>query len=154
LVSTILIYFLIVAFPHQARANPVPRPDPHPESLEPLVFIVSEACGFIIGVSILIFGAKEEDGRRVARTIMLVIIISYVPAYIIWQTIYNSGILPRSSFLFRTVVFILTPEILGTVLGTVFLKKVLAVKWTWAFLTMGALMLSSFLVGELIYASV
>lgn len=154
LILTICIGIAISLSISRARANTPPRFDPEIEGMiafDPFVFIVAEICGLVAGVSVLILGAKE-DGGTAARIIIFTIIISYLPAYLIWQAISTSRVLSSSSNLvLHAVVITLIPEVLGTVLGTIFIRRTLEVRWKWALLSMGALMLSSFLVGQLLY---
>jgi len=154
LISTIFVGIAIGSSIPEVRANPSPRFDPAVRGMivfDPFVFIVAEICGLVAGISVLTLGAKEEGGSA-TRIIIFAIIISYLPAYLIWQTISISRVLSNpSNFVLQAVVITLIPEVLGTALGTVFIRKTLEVKWKWALLSMGALMLSSFLVGQLLY---
>jgi len=152
LISAICIGIAICSSIPQARANPPPHFDPEYVD-NGFDFIIAQIIGFIVGTSVLVFGAREEGGR-VVRTIIFTMIISYLPSYLIWTTTFNSGLLSGITPVWQAVVVTLIPEVLGTALGTVFIKKTLDLKWKMALFGMGALMLSSLIAGQLLYVYV
>lgn len=128
----------------EVKANPVPSPVTETWNLI-LAFVVSETLGFIVGTSILIFAAGK-DREKAIWAVIEAMVVSYVIALILWGALFNSSALPG-----LTLISILVPEALGTVLGTIIIKKVLGTRWTWAFFTMGVLMLTSYFTAEFMY---
>lgn len=133
----------------QVKANPVPDFDSDIYS-NGFEFIIAQVIGFIVGSSFLVFGAKEEGGR-VARIIIFSMIISYVPAFLIWLSAFKSGVLPTLTPVGQALIVTFIPEILGTTLGTIFIKKATEIKWKMALLTMAVLMIASFTAGQLLH---
>jgi len=150
LVSLICVYITFLSSIPQARANPLPSFDPKVVMPNPFVFFIAEFSGLIVGTSILVLGAGEEWEKTI-KIVILAMGVSYVLAYFIWDTIFKSGFnLDSSSSVLQQVLVILIPEILGTVIGAVLIRKGLEVNWKWASFSMSALMLASLLIGQIL----
>jgi hypothetical protein len=150
-VAVICVWFISLSI-LEVEANPAPHPGPGPGAFA-IAFIVAEIFGFIVGTSILYF-ATREDGQKVILAVILAMTASYAAASILWQTVSSSGLLSGSyPSVLQDVVFILIPEILGTALGTVLIRKILDTRWALAFLAMGTLMVTSYYTAEFVYAA-
>lgn len=147
--STMSLFFAIWVSIPQVRANPAPVFEPKVVMPDPFVFFVAEICGLIVGASILIFGA-EQTVERVVKTLILTMGLSYLLAYVIWSMIFDSGIIFNSSMVSQEILIVLIPEVLGTAIGTLLIKKALEVRWTWALFSMSALMITSLFVAQLL----
>jgi len=148
-VSIISLFFAICLTITQVRANPAPVFKPKVVMPNPFVFVIAEISGLIVGSIILIFGAGQTS-QRVVETLILAMGVSYLLAYIIWSVIFASNIVFDSSTIPQEILVVLIPEILGTAIGTLLIKKILQVRWMWALISMTALMITSLFIAQIL----
>jgi len=150
---TLLLAF---SFVDVAFANPIPL-EPIGSPLQYVLIVFAEVCGLFVGTAVLI-QSGQADWRRSASIMSVSLIVSYAIGIAIWSFGYIAGIFVYNSInpLFNysshplSIVVLLLPEFVGTIIGTILIHLNLKIEWKKALGAMAAAMFTSFLIGLLI----
>lgn len=157
-------FFFLVAFPlfivsgfvEIVFADPIPM-EPQGSMIQYTSIVLAEICGLFSGMAVLTHRG-QTDWRKDALILSISLIASYAVGIVIWAFGYALGILvynslnpfSNASSHPLSVVVLLLPEFVGTVMGAILIRLNLRIEWKMAFAAMAVAMLTSFLVGLLI----
>jgi len=149
----IVTFLLFCCFIDFAFGNPIPW-DPweyfwNLELIQYFSIIISQFCGLVVGTAIL--KSKHQDRwLKGALTMLIALMASYILGIVTWTLAYRAGILTYDYSNPITILVLLLPEVIGTILGAVIIHIIRKTHWKTALIAMVAAMVTSFLVNLLL----
>lgn len=166
LVLVVFAFLLASSIVMIVFSNPIPtRPHWDLHIGRYLSILISELCGLFCGAIVLVQNTPlRARWREVTWAVLVALVTSYGIGVVIWSLGFLRGILvsnpvsssanpfpllnPSLSLLGLTV--LLLPEFIGTVVGTMIIRKRLKIQWSRALASMTVAMLVSVLINLLI----
>jgi len=150
LLLALIGFLLACGFVSLAFANPIPW-DPLGSffGLDPLQYfqtVVAEFCALVVGTAMLVHW-REVKWQRAAVLLGVALVVSYVLGILVWTVGYRMGVFAYHPSDPGFLGFLLFPEFIGTVVGTVLIRVAQKMLWVRALIVMTSAMLTSLALG-------
>lgn len=149
--------FIILGLADVVFGNPIPW-DPlesffHLDPVQYLSIIIAEFCGVVVG-TVILKRMHKARWQEAAIVMLIASAASYLLGILIWIAAFQISIQVYDFDYTSGLVILLIPEVVGTILGTVIIQRLLRTNWKTALVAMTAAMFTSLAVGAVLAALV